>query len=387
MARWCLIFLLCGPSALAQVVPDDSVGVLFQSALLDARRHFAPDRRIAVFDLTWYRSNDAVVLRGEVDRAAAKDSALALARTYFRTEPVDSIVTLPHPSLGDKTYGIVVLSAGNVRSKPGEPEELSTQVTMGQVVRLLKKGPGYYYVQSHDGYLGWLDGDAFHIVDRAGVDAWAAAKKSILTSYFEVVRERPTASSDPVCDAIIGNMFRSGARKRGWTEVTLADGRRGYLPTTSVQDYETWKQTRHLTGANVERTARMFIGVPYLWGGTSSKGMDCSGFTKTVFRLNGLELNRDASQQILNGQDIDAGPEFRNLAKGDLLFFGRKAENGRPERISHVAIYLGERKFIHSSGRIRLASFDPAAPDYDEYNLRRFVRARRVIPDTTVPER
>jgi cell wall-associated NlpC family hydrolase len=310
-----------------------------------------------------------------------------LARAYFQSEPIDSIVTLPHPSLGDKTYGIVVLSAGNVRSKPGEPEELATQVTMGQVVRVLKKGPGYFYVQSHDGYLGWLDGDAFHTVDRSGVDAWAAAKKSILTAYFEVVREQPTPSADPVCDAIVGNIFRTGARKRGWTEVLLADGRRGYLPSTSVQDYETWKQTRHLTGPNVERTARMFIGVPYLWGGTSSKGMDCSGFTKTVFRLNGLELNRDASQQILNGQDVDAGTDFQNLSKGDLLFFGRKSENGRPERITHVAIYLGDRRFIHSSGRIRFASFDPSSPEYDEYNLKRFVRARRVIPGPTVPER
>ncbi|MCU0453380.1 MAG: C40 family peptidase [Bacteroidetes bacterium] len=387
MARRWLWLLLCGPSALAQVAPNDSVGSLFHAALQDARRHFAPDRRIAVFDLTWSRTNASVVVRGEVDRQDAKDSALALARLYFQSEPVDSIIALPHASLGEKTYGIVVLSAGNVRSKPGEPEELATQVTMGQVVRVLKKGPGYYYVQSHDGYLGWLDGDAFHQVDRAGVDDWASAKKCILTTYFEVVRERPTSSSDPVCDAIIGNIFRAGPRKRGWTEVTLADGRRGYLPSTSVQDHETWKQTRHLTAPNVERTARMFIGVPYLWGGTSSKGMDCSGFTKTVFRLNGLELNRDASQQVLNGQDIDSGPEFQNLAKGDLLFFGRKAENGRPERITHVAIYLGERRFIHSSGRIRLASFDPASPEYDEFNLKRFVRARRVIPGTTIPER
>ncbi len=386
MTRWMMCLLICGPVALAQVAPTDSVGSLFQAALQDARRHFAPDRRIAVFDLTWSRVDRSVTMRGEVDRPEARDSALALARAYFQVEPIDSIICLPHPTLGVKTYGIVVLSAGNVRSKPGEPEELATQVTMGQVVKVLKKGPGYFYVQSYDGYLGWLDGDAFFFVDRTGVDEWAGAKKSILTVPFEMVREKPSNTADPVCDAIIGNIFRTGPSKRGWIEVSLADGRRGYLPNASVQDYEAWKHSRQLTGPNVERSARQFIGVPYLWGGTSSKGMDCSGFTKTVFRLNGLELNRDASQQVLNGQDIDAGPEFQNLSKGDLLFFGRKAENGRPERIVHVAIYLGDRRFIHSSGRVRYASFDPASPEFDEYNLKRFVRARRVIPGPTVPE-
>lgn len=382
-----LFVLLASVSVCGGAQPADSVGLLFQTVLQGARRHFAPDRRVALFDITWYRTGDAVVLHGEVDNPEAKDSAFALARAYFPGDLVDSVVVLPHPSLGANTYGIVVLSVANVRSRPGESEELGTQVTMGQVVKVLKKGPGYYYVQSYDGYLGWLDSDAFHWADRAGVDEWAAARKTVLISYFEVVRERPSASAQSVCDAVIGNIFRSGPRKRGWVEVHLADGRAGFLPAASVQDFAAWQQSRNLTAANVERTARMFVGVPYLWGGTSSKGMDCSGFTKTVFRLNGHELSRDASQQVLNGRDIDAGKDFENLSKGDLLFFGRKAEEGRPERITHVAIYLENRRFIHSSGRVRFGSFDPAAPEFDEYNLKRFVRARRIIPDPTIPER
>jgi len=376
---------LLAMSASAQ--PADSVGTLFQNALQDARKHFAPDRRVAVCDIQWAMHDDSVVVFGEVDHVEAKDSILTLGRAYFPTGIIDSIVVLPHPSLGTKTFGIVTLSVGNLRGKPGESEELVTQVTMGQVVKILKKGRGYFYVQSYDGYLGWLDGDAFHASDQAAIDEWAAARKVILTSYFEVVRERPSPSGQPVCDAVVGNIFRSGPRKRGWVEVRLADGRIGFLPATSVQDYASWQSSRNLTGSNVERTARMFVGVPYLWGGTSSKGMDCSGFTKTVFRLNGLELSRDASQQVLNGRDIDAGQEFQNLATGDLLFFGRRAEDGRPERIVHVAIYLEGRRFIHSSGRIRFGSFDSASPEFDEYNLKRFVRARRIIPAPTVPER
>ncbi|MEK6650056.1 MAG: SH3 domain-containing C40 family peptidase [Bacteroidota bacterium] len=382
-----LLHLLAALSISGQAQPADSVGLLFQTALQGARRHFAPDRRVALFDIAWNRTADAVVLHGEVDNPAAKDSVLELARAYFPGGLIDSVLVLPHPALGTNTFGIVVLSVANVRSRPGESEELATQVTMGQVVKVLKKGPGYYYVQSYDGYLGWLGSDAFQWADRAGVDEWAAAPKTVLTSYFEVVRERPSAGAQPVCDAVIGNIFRAGPRKRGWVEVRLADGRAGFLPAASVQSYAAWQQSRNLTGANIERTARMFVGVPYLWGGTSSKGMDCSGFTKTVFRLNGHELSRDASQQVLNGRDIDAGKEFENLAKGDLMFFGRKADEGRPERITHVAIYLENRRFIHSSGRVQFGSFDPASPEYDDYNLKRFVRARRIIPAPTVPER
>ncbi len=379
-----LLLLLTTATSAASV---DSVGGLFQTAVEGVRKHFAPDRRVAVFDVQWTMSGESVIVKGEVDDLSAKDSLLSVCRSYFPAGTIDSIIVLPDPVLGSKTFGIVVLSVGNLRGRPGEAEELVTQVTMGQVVKVLKKGRGYFLVQSYDGYLGWLDSDAFHPVDQAGVDAWAAAPKVILTSYFEVVRERPTPSGQPVCDAVIGNIFRAQPRKRDWVEVLLADGRKGYLLATSVRDYASWQSSRNLTGTNIDRTAKMFVGVPYLWGGTSSKGMDCSGFTKTVFRLNGHELGRDASQQVLNGNDIDAGTDFENLTTGDLLFFGRKAENGRPERISHVAIYLNDRRFIHSSGRVRFNSFDPASPEYDEFNLKRFVRARRIIPPPTVPER
>lgn len=386
MVRACSILLLVLTTT-AAAVPVDSVGALFQTALDGVRKHFAPDRRVAVFDVQWSMSGESVVVRGEVDALAAKDSVLSLSRSYFPAGTIDSILVLPDPALGSKNFGIVVLSVGNLRGRPGEAEELVTQVTMGQVVKVLKRGRGYFLVQSYDGYLGWLDSDAFHASDQSGVDAWAAAPKVILTSYFEMVRERPAPSGQPVCDAVIGSIFQAKPRKRGWVEVLLADGRKGFLPATSVQDYAAWQSSRNLTGTNVERTARMFVGVPYLWGGTSSKGMDCSGFTKTVFRLNGHELGRDASQQVLNGNDIDAGKDFENLSAGDLLFFGRKAENGRPERITHVAIYLKDKRFIHSSGRVRFNSFDPASPEYDEFNLKRFVRARRIIPPPTVPER
>jgi len=371
--------------ALVMAQPSRTV-TAFDSTLKNIRDHFRPDARISVFDVVSSEEMGALVLRGETDNPRALDSVRSVALLTGATV-LDSLVLLPHPSLGDSTYGIVVLSVGNVRSSPGHSQELATQVTMGLVIKLLKRGRGHYYVQSHDSYLGWLEPDAFHRTSRKGVEAWARAEKVTVTEYFDVVRSKPTKTSLPVSDVVIGNILRAGVRAGEWQQVFLADGRTGYLPVSSVRQYDEWKNTRNLTGENIASTSTLFLGVPYLWGGTSSKGMDCSGFTKTVFRLNGLELSRDASQQVLMGRDVDPGPEFENLLKGDLLFFGRPASDEASERIVHVAIYLENKDFIHSSGRVRFGSFDRSSPFYDDYNLKRFVRARRVIPEPTVPEK
>ena len=103
--------------------------------------------------------------------------------------------------------------------------------------------------------------------------------------------------------------------------------------------------------------------------------------------MNGVQLNRDANQQAMQGVDIPAGPKFENLQKGDLMFFGRKAGNGRPEEVLHVAVYLKDRVFIHSSGMVKMNSLDPASPIFDPNKIRSFICARRILPaSTTMPE-
>ena len=87
-----------------------------------------------------------------------------------------------------------------------------------------------------------------------------------------------------------------------------------------------------------------------MWGGSSVKGVDCSGFVQSVFFRNGLILARDASLQALHGSPVDITAGFGNLRRGDLLFFGSK-ENGIAH-VTHVAIYLGNSDYINSSGRV-----------------------------------
>jgi cell wall-associated NlpC family hydrolase len=139
-----------------------------------------------------------------------------------------------------------------------------------------------------------------------------------------------------------------------------------------------WYSSCQLTGENIIQTALTLKGIPYTWGGTSVKGMDCSGFTKTVLLKLGVVLRRDASQQAETGIPVDISAGYDNLRPGDLMFFGTKEEEGK-EKIRHVAFYMGNREFIHASGYIRINSLDAAQPHYDESNTREFIRASRVV--------
>lgn len=109
------------------------------------------------------------------------------------------------------------------------------------------------------------------------------------------------------------------------------------------------------------------------------KGVDCSGFTKTVFMMNGLILPRDASQQVFPGDEIDIRNGFQNLQPGDLLFFGSKAADTMKEHVTHVAIYIGDNEFIHSSGRVRVNSLDSSKENFAPGRLRTLLRAKRFI--------
>jgi cell wall-associated NlpC family hydrolase len=380
-----LAAILCGLMSCSQ--PPKATSTL-TAAIDSLKAHYAPDRRVAVFDVTCLQQGSVVVLKGEVDNPKAKEDVMNLVHKSLGGQTIDSLKILPDPQLGEKRFGIVTVSVGNVRTNPRHPAEMGTQAMMGMVVRLLKKHGGWYYVQLPDNYLGWLEESAMKVTTEAGVETWKSAPKVIATAIFTFVREHPSASSQPVSDAVAGVLLKQLSMAGPWVAVELPDGRKGYIERSSVDEYGHWKKTRKFTPENVKTTAKSLIGIPYLWGGTSPKGMDCSGFTKTVFRLNGLELARDADQQAAKGEAVEKGSDFENLKKGDLLFFGRKATAEKPENISHVGIYLGKKEFIHTPGGagVKLNSFDPSAPNYNESELKRFVRARRYIGTQPVPE-
>jgi len=113
--------------------------------------------------------------------------------------------------------------------------------------------------------------------------------------------------------------------------------------------------------------------------------MDCSGFTKTVYFLNGILLARDASQQCLYGEEVDVSSGYDKLKRGDLLFFGPKPQEGKPQRITHVGIYMGNKEFIHAAGMVRINSFDSQSPIFSAYRTGMLVSARRILTKLDSP--
>ncbi len=352
-------------------------------ALQGVKEQFAPSSRLAICNLGVERQGHELVLTGEVDRAEAK---LAAVRAVERTgaKVTDRIQLLPDERLGDQVWGISCLSVASGREQPEHKAEMGTQVLMGHVVRVWKPTTNavfrWYWTQSRDGYLSWLQKGTFVRCTKAEADAWERSPLLIVTALEDCIREQPQPDAQPVSDVVLCDLVRRTGEEGDWFKVALPDQRTGFLPKTAATDYAAWKQSRQPTAENVERTARQLIGRPYMWGCNSPKGFDCSGFTKTVFFLNGIDLLRDSSQQAGQGVPVPLDAELSQLKKGDLLFFGRRSRDGERERVVHVGLYLGDKLFIHSSEQVHISSLDPNSPIRDENRIRTLLRARRVLP-------
>ena len=279
----------------------------------------------------------------------------------------------------DPRWAIVRVSVGNLRFQPRHHAELGTQVLLGTVLKVLREHGSWFYVQSPDQYLGWIEGSTVVVGDSELAQRWLAGERLIVTELQDRLMDKPDKLSFPVSDVVAGCLLHDAGHAEGWNRLRLPDGRIGYMRQGQVVNFERWKKTIKASPENLERVARSLMGLPYLWGGTSTKSVDCSGFTKTVYLLNGIQLNRDATHQSLQGEEVMPGADFQNLQKGDLLFFGKKAAAKRGEEITHVAMYLDQRVYIHSSGMVRLNSLDPQSPLFDEERLKTFIRARRIL--------
>jgi cell wall-associated NlpC family hydrolase len=286
----------------------------------------------------------------------------------------------PVRDLGEDAWGLVTISVANARELPSHKAEMATQILLGEAVRAWKQKGRWFQIETADGYPCWLEGGAFVRCNAAEVQRWNRGPLLIVTALEESLREAPRPDALPVSDVVLGCRLKRTGEAGDWFQVELPDGRTGFLPKHAAADLAQWQAARQPTAENIERTARQFLGRPYLWGGNTPRGLDCSGFTKLVFALNGIELKRNAGQQAQEGVDVPLDKDLSRLRKGDLVFFGHRARGGRPERVTHVGIYLGEKLFIHASQRVRINSLDTASPLCDAERARSLLRARRVLP-------
>jgi len=357
----------------------DKIKQLFDSVSKEVKAQYAPDRRTKTYEPVLDISDDGkiIILRGSTTEAGAKE-ALLKALVDNKIEVTDSMIVLPDPALGNKIYGVTALSVINFRYGPDYDEESATQTVLGTPLRVLEKRGGWTRAITPEGYIAWVTSGSIQTMNEDEFMTWSTSPRLIITTYYTIFRDAPSESAGVVMDGIMGNIVRADGESGNYYKVILPNGKSAFLLKSHAMDFEKWINTRQATPENIIATARQFLGFPYMWAGTSVKAIDCSGLTKTTYYLNGIILERDASQQGYTGDSVSIANGIDSLKTGDLLFFGSKATPGKKERISHVAIYIGGGQFIHSATSVRINSLLPDAMDYYEGSPR-LVRSRRIL--------
>lgn len=353
---------------------EDPLALLIDSI----KQQHAPDKRVALFEIGTEKSDQGHILRGVTNLPLALDSFREQLQAQGIAH-IDSIELLPSTSLQGKVYGLIKISVANIRSNPGHSAELVTQATLGMPVKVHQEKGEWYRVQTPDQYIGWVDSGGVELMDKEQFEQWQATGKLIYTQTYGHSHMDSNPGSQVVSDLVAGNILQLISDTGSHYQVGYPDGRRAFVPKNGAKPYADWKAGLPMTKEALVATSKAMMGVPYLWGGTSTKGVDCSGFTKTIFFMNGMVIPRDASQQIHQGLLIDDSKDFDDLQPGDLLFFGKKATDSTAERVIHVGMWIGNNEFIHSSGDVHISSVDRNSELWDQYNYDRYLRTKRIL--------
>ncbi len=294
------------------------------------------------------------------------------------------------------TQALILTNVADLYAEPSDGAELASQAVLGARVTARREDNGFSYVETDDHYRGWVatarltpawdDGDYF--------------KTSIATLFAEVYAG-PDAGSEMLTKLVVGTKVAVAHRPEvdDWVPLLLPDRQTGYthrlclnmthdgaLAGPSLLDekarraidlHDLKRRIFQAVGEQATLVGRRLIGTPYLWGGCTPFGIDCSGFVQLAFKLSGVQLLRDARLQFEDRRFTAAeeGIPFdeADLCAGDLVFFCKRPDGP----ITHVGLALGEGRFIHASGGLGV-HIDSC--DHPEYTAK-YAGARRISPD------
>jgi len=290
-------------------------------------------------------------------------------------------------------YGWINTNLLDMRAEPDHHSERVNQVRFGEAVHVLKSHSKFVRIRQFDGYSGWVDknfvspigsrNDAFDYYDGQNcivVSTQARLYNLSGESVPPYVLYYGTTLTINVSLSRVAANLESIDRQRGNKSLPYT-GNKGQIRSVRLNmpgQPDIFVKSRNLrpiddsnktivTGSRLVAEGRKFLGVPYLWGGVSPLGFDCSGFVQAIYRSHAIKLPRDTKDQIAIGCEV----ERESIKSGDLLFFNR-----------HVALAVNRYRFIHASqgaGGVRIESLFGEDPDYRADLDREFVQARRVL--------
>lgn len=232
-------------------------------------------------------------------------------------------------------FAICNLSVVPVRRESNDKSEIVSQLLFGEAVEIIDKQKTWYKVRMlFDQYTGWIDQKQVALVSEEEIRNYSSESNYVTTDLLQIAVINGTEMST----------ITMGSTLPFYKDKKMSFGGATYSFEGQTVDTNTKRPE------NIAAQAQMYLNAPYLWGGRSPFGIDCSGFTQVVYKMCGYQLRRDANQQAEQGETIS----FLQEAKaGDLAFFDN--EEGK---IIHVGIILDGSKIIHASGKVRIDQLD-----------------------------
>lgn len=235
---------------------------------------------------------------------------------------------------------IVKVPVADMHSTPSEDSDVVSQAILSSDVTVLEVNGDWAKIRTNDQYTGWIPLNAMVPKLGAGPYNGSGAMAQVTSMFAHIYRETDVTKHQPLITApfesrlAIADEMKSDAR---WLKVQLPDGAIGYIQRGDVT-----LSPKTLTIPESIDLAKHFLGLPYTWGGSSSYGYDCSGFTQMLVRSRGIIMPRDADLQAAWTGVLPIKRD--ELKPGDLLFFG-----SGPDHITHTGMYIGNGKFIHAT--------------------------------------